>query len=496
MKTQILRLEPHDDYISVRDKLGWKQTGRIVLVWPRRGAILQRELDLLLIQRQVRALSGQLALVTRDPVVRFHAQNLGIPVFESAEAAQRTVWRRGRRKLPPRRRRPRPDLDALRDAARPALPRWYTHPLTRVSAFLLGVLAALALVAVFLPSAHITLTPIVRTEANALSVTASPQVEAVEVGGLLPLRTRTITVEGRATRPVSGLVRLPDTPASGHVRFTNLTDHEVSVPRGTPVFAPDFPELRFETTQEGVVPAGVGQTLVLPVRALQGGTASNLPAGSLVALSGGLGAQLTVTNPAALRGGADVTLPAPSSTDRMTLRNDLLEALQESALQEAENAAQAGDILFAATLQLQEIEEETYTPPEGQAGDTLALLLRATFSVQYVAGEDLRTLAEALAHAQQRPNYHLQPDSLRWEHQTQPTLQPDGYARWRVLVSWQQQADLNLEAGRDLAVGATPQAVRTRLQAMLPLAAPPSIELTPAWWPRLPLLPFRITITV
>ena len=34
-----------------------------------------------------------------------------------------------------------------------------------------------------------------------------------------------------------------------------------------------------------------------------------------------------------------------------------------------------------------------------------------------------------------------------------------------------------------------------RLAAALPLAAPPELRLFPSWWPRLPFLPFRITVT-
>ncbi len=495
MKTQILRLEPHDDYISVRDKLGWKQTGRVVLVWPRHGRILQRELDLVLIQRQARALSGQLALVTRDPQVRFHARALGIPVFESAEEAQRAAWRRRRRKLPPRRRRPHPDLDALRQAARPPLPAWYTHPAARLGTFLVGVLAVLALAALFLPAARLTLRPEERAGERTLTVEAAPQVEAVEISGLLPLRTRAITVEGRASRPVSGLVRLPDAAAQGHVRLSNLTDHAVEVPAGTPVFAPEYPDLRFEITSGGVVPAGVGESLLLPVRALQGGEDGNLPAGSLNALSGGLGAQVTVTNPQALRGGSSATLPAPAPLDRTRLRASLLSALQQTALEEARSAGEPGDVLFAATLQVQDIGEETYLPPEGQAGDTLELTLRATFEVRYISGADLRALAQRLAQTQQLPGYRLLPESIRWEHQSAPALQADGRARWQLHISWRQQAVLDLEQARSLVLGLPPQEARARLEAALPLAEPPRIALFPAQWPRLPWLPFRIQVS-
>ena len=81
MKTYIIQLESHDDVTSICDKMGWAKAGRILLVWPERGRVVTRRLDLTLIQRLCSALGAQLALVTRDPQVRFHARQLLIPVF-------------------------------------------------------------------------------------------------------------------------------------------------------------------------------------------------------------------------------------------------------------------------------------------------------------------------------------------------------------------------------------------------------------------------------
>ena len=105
MKTQIILLEPHDDTISVKDKMEWSQTGRVVLVWPARAQLMDRRLDLVLLQRHSGFLGVQIALVTSDPEVRFNAGQLEIPVFRSVRKAQTGRWARKRRKrsayLPP-----------------------------------------------------------------------------------------------------------------------------------------------------------------------------------------------------------------------------------------------------------------------------------------------------------------------------------------------------------------------------------------------------------
>ena len=97
MKTYILHLESHDDIISARDKMGWGKSGRILLVWPEKGRLLNRRLDLLLLKRHSVNLGAQLAIVSRDPEVRYHAPRLGIPLFKNLRRAQSAAWRTPRR---------------------------------------------------------------------------------------------------------------------------------------------------------------------------------------------------------------------------------------------------------------------------------------------------------------------------------------------------------------------------------------------------------------
>jgi hypothetical protein len=60
MKTHVLQLDVHDDVISVRDKMAWAKTPRLVLVLPRRGRILERTLDLRHLQRHADGLGVSL----------------------------------------------------------------------------------------------------------------------------------------------------------------------------------------------------------------------------------------------------------------------------------------------------------------------------------------------------------------------------------------------------------------------------------------------------
>src|SRR5512143_993059 len=99
MKLQIIQLEPYDDVVSVRDRLSFVNTERVLLVWPRRGEILKRKLDLVLIQREAARRGARLALVTAAPDVLENAADLNISTFPSVTASQQAPWKHPRSKV-------------------------------------------------------------------------------------------------------------------------------------------------------------------------------------------------------------------------------------------------------------------------------------------------------------------------------------------------------------------------------------------------------------
>ena len=74
MKTQVIQLDVHDDVTSIRDKMSWAKTSRILLVYPRRSRILKRTLDLRLLQRHALLLGAQLAIVAPSADIRQSAR--------------------------------------------------------------------------------------------------------------------------------------------------------------------------------------------------------------------------------------------------------------------------------------------------------------------------------------------------------------------------------------------------------------------------------------
>ena len=92
MKTQIIALEAHDDFISVRDRMSWAKSPRILLVWPKYEKITLRGADLRILQQHAATLGAEMGIITRRGDVRRDAERFGIPVFGSAKAAQRQAW--------------------------------------------------------------------------------------------------------------------------------------------------------------------------------------------------------------------------------------------------------------------------------------------------------------------------------------------------------------------------------------------------------------------
>ena len=101
-----------------------------------------------------------------------------------------------------------------------------------------------------------------------------------------------------------GLERREAVAAQGTVRFTagEAAQEDRSIPQGTVCMTAGL--IRFETTREGVIQAGA-LTADVPVRALEPGTAGNVPARTIVSMAVAPLGVASCTNPAACAGGAD-----------------------------------------------------------------------------------------------------------------------------------------------------------------------------------------------
>ncbi len=495
MKTQIIQLDEHDDILSAKDKIGWSQANRVLLIWPEEGSILTRRIDLVLLHRHVRGLGGRIALITRSRQAKIYARQLGIPVFRSTKAAQRSAWRSVPHKsiseaAPNQRREALYRLRGQVLAQRPRLP---SKILPRLIPFFSGMFAFLALVLFFLPSATITLAPAEQPQEVTLDIWANSSILSPNPSGSIPARIVTAEVEGRQQAASTSWASLPSAAAAGSVRFTNLTAAEVSIPAGTIVSTLAAPAVRFETGVRAAVPAGVGQAVDVPVRAVLAGSRGNVSAGQIHAIEGSLGLRLTVDNPEPAAGGADQTSQAPSEADYRQLRESLSKQLQQDALAQMQVELEPGFRLLREGLRQNSVLLEAHQPEAGQPGERAQLQLRVEYAALAVSEPDLRQVAETVLNAGLPSGYLSVPGSLELQDQSAP--RPDGERiHWRVTASRRIYRPLNSKSIARQVAGRSSAQASQLLQQDGSLQSAPQIRVAPAWWNRLPFLSLRIQV--
>jgi hypothetical protein len=486
VKTSVVQLETHDDYLSVRDRLNWIKGGRVLLIWPKRARSLERRLDLVLLQHYAASLGLQVGLVTKDPEVRYHASELGIPTFDSNRQAQSERWpRRYRPAIQPEHHRPRPDFSTLRRRHALASPGWTQHPLVRGIFFTLSILAVLAIALLLIPEAQITLTPKTETQSLVLDVSASPNAQAITLAGDLPTHPVSVILDGSATIQASGTITVPSGYASGNIKLTNLSAITITVPAGSIVSTPDTPPLRFATRQEAQIPAGPGRTVSVMADALTAGTIGNVPAGRIITLEGPLSFQVTATNPLPLHGGSHESARAPTQADFSLLYDQLLAQLEITATAALQASLLAGDQLISTAV-LTDTIEKLYTPATAQPAEQLALTLRLQFSGLAVSADDLHQWAEAVLDASLPAGYTPIVNSLSIRPLTAPDYASNIRASWQIEAKRQIQAHISAQTASILARWHPIEQAKQAL-ATLPLTTPPMLNLSPTWWPFVPL---------
>ncbi|MGD8403532.1 MAG: baseplate J/gp47 family protein [Anaerolineales bacterium] len=493
MKTQLIPLESHDDLISVRDRMSWAKTPRILLVWPKSERIALRPLDLKVLQRHAAALGAQLGLVTRHRAIRREAHAQGIPVFKSTGQAQRAPWPERTLHKKRVRRRPRQNLREIREQIRAGKDGWDSRLVVRIGFFTLGVLAVLVLASLFIPRAQITVTPETEVQSVTLPILADPSLNSVFITGSIPSRELQVVVDGEGQSEATGRMPVPESRAEGLVTFRNLTEEPVTIPAGTVLTSTGLPGVRFVTVGTGDLEGGLEATLDLPVESESPGANGNVDAGAIQAIEGNLGLLVTVTNEESTRGGRNRLADAPTERDHTRLREELLTELETQALREMEALLAQDDQLFKDTLNAEDILEETYDPPLGQPGNSLNLSMRVTFTAWYASGDDLTELASTVLNASKPDGFVASEEPMSFEALNEQQTDSKGITHWvtRVSRNLVRQTDENaittLVQGRSLAIA------QAQLKA-LDTPDPPEIQLIPEWWPWMPLIPFNIIV--
>lgn len=494
MKAHIIQLEHHDDVVSITDKISWSKTARVLLVWPKRGTVLIRQVDLVILQRKALQMGCQLGIVTHNRDVQAIARDTGVAVFSSAADAQRRSWRqrRGLKRRLWKPESPRPARTPQRQFALPSgnFPGWL-----RGVVFAMGIISFALLVLLFFPTSVVTIYPERQTQTLNADVWADPVLEFVNMSGGIPSEWVSVAVDGSTSAAASGSTLAANTFATGTVRFSNLTNQQVEVAAGMVVLTLGNPSVRFETSQTVIVPKGLASQMDCPIRALEPGTSGNVGSDKITAIEGELGLRLTVSNPGPVQGGGNVRQPSPTERDYLKLKETLLEQLAFDAQNEI--AAQIGEekVVLDGTLRQANTLNEVRQPEAGTAASQLNLYMQVEFEGLVVRKADIETVARTALEANKPAGFGALNDTIMIEINT-PWLQSDDVARWQVNASRELIADYSVNELRQYLLGKRVRDVPVLAASLVNLMNRPDVSMAPGWLTWMPLLPHQIRVEV
>jgi hypothetical protein len=503
LKEQIIHLDPHDDYHSLRDKMGWAQTDRILLVLPthERDRLFKRQLDLLLIQRHAATLGAKLALVTDQPRICDYADTLGIPVFDSMDDSHLRPWRSRRPVFPKREERTTVAPESIKPPQAKPLPSWLTSRwITRSSRAIISIIAVSAVIimlALTVPSAEITIKPQGQTINIPLTLIADPsQIETDFSNHRIPARVASITLSTNVEVITTGSTPEATARAGGNVTFTNLTAQPVRIPAGAALRTTSGTPIRFVTQKDVTLEAQRGSSANAPVLAIEPGPPGNVGAGLINSIEGPLATQAAVVNVEAMKGGEVKKVASVTEADRKNAREQALNDLKQRGYSQLLAQLKEGEFAPQSSLRVIKIVSETYDHFVDEKADRLKLELRAEVGLTVVNERMAFAVGQKEIEWRLGDALALAPSSVSFTRDEKATSDDAGRIKFDITAKANASAAIDLEAIKQTARWQPVEQVGNLLYDKYPLNARPEIKLFPSWFQRMPWLAWRIDVVI
>lgn len=509
-RIQRIQLETYDDVVSVKDRLQFVEAGRVILVLPTKGKILQRKLDLVLIQREAARRDLRLALVTKDVTVSENARDLDLSVFYTVEEARTRRWKTPRNKVfVDRQDRPKPQHEAyelMMVASRlkppPGRVRQLQDRMTRGLLFGLTMLVVLFGTYAVVPSATVTIAP-ARDELNiTINIIADPTVdltipESLRIPATVQRRLEeaTVTIETTGRRPAQNSL------AEGVVTFTNNTALAQFIPSGTLILTSTVPPVYFETQEDSALAARVGATVNVAIRALPDNPplAGNQPANAIDKVQGELSESIAVRNqnPTYGEGVREIAFVTEVDQERLqslarqqirqNARNNLLISLDESEY-----------LIVPDSIAIIEERDLLYSADVNQPAETVALTLKAVVEVTIIDLKQAELVAFANLGKYITEGRILNERQLTYRRGEIQQVFDDGRVAFQMRVEGTTYVEVNEQQVRDRLTGLSKAEAIAVLEQeyLLDPQQPPQIDTWPVFLRRMPIIPIRIHVEV
>lgn len=507
----VIQLEPHDDVVSVRDRLSFAGSRRILLVWPPDGEpALRRKLDLVLLQREAYRRGARMALVTRDRQVIDNARDLNISAFPTIADSRRQRWKRGRARVFVTR-TDRPDSAvpyelqdiAMRHRVAPTASQIQLGQIGRAAA-LLGLLAVLfAAVFLLVPSATIVIVPTRQHLDITIRVVADPAAERIDLErGVVPATVLRVELEDSATVETTGTQSREPIPATGIAVFTNQTQQAVTIPAGTTVNTSVGAIVRFRTLEPVNIAGEIGAIAAVAIEAVPEytGPIGNVSAYAINHIDGPLNDILTVQNPDPTDGGANPVDRTVAQADHDRLLAAVRGAIQQQALASLTGLLGEHQQIIPESIRIAETRPEwtIFSAAVGDTTDTVSLTMRATVEAIVLDERLVNQVAFAGLAGRIPPGQIIIPDSMNFSRGEIEQIDGQNRIIFLTMVSGDITVALDSERIRQETAGLSLVAAREYLARTVALdpALPPTIAVWPPFYDRMPVLPSRITVTV
>jgi hypothetical protein len=493
MKTDVIHLEDFDDIDSIRDRLEWSKSDRIVLVWPKRGEIEINQVEMILLARKAEDLGLQIAIVTGSGSTREMAASAGIGSFNSQVSATLARWPSTLPSQIPQH-HDNKDLTALRDRIEQLRFEPERKIITRLLYFSAGVTAVFALILFFLPGATIRLTPARIDQSLDLTIQANPSIKQADITGKIPLLSASNLQNVKEKIETSGQLLIADQYAVGKVSLENLTEKTIQVPEGTIITTLSDPPIRFEITNPVEVQPD-NKPVTVDIRAVLPGSNGNIAAEEIQSVEGSLGPDLAVKNDEPTVNGGESSLRSPSDDDIRDLREKIKSALLAQARKEFGQTKKSGQTFFEKTIKIEKVVDENISTPAGEPADFLEIGMTAEVSILYIEEDDIKTSIREALNTNIPKGYEPENETIVFTTIGEPEFDPDTVSlKWEIQAARKLRSTYSTNAIVQATMGKTPRQALVQISAMMHHQALPQIQIFPTWWPRLPYIPFRIEV--
>lgn len=493
-----VHLHQEDDWPVLWDRLRRVQDRRVVLALPWDPPLFSRPLDYELLWREAQELGKEIAVVSPDPEQRSLARYAGLsafPTLDSAETAR--TWRRPplRDLTPPHKAWWEERIPIWPPPTR-FIPRWIHHVWqgARLTVFLVTLIVILISAVLLVPQASITLVPAGETVSVIVPVGVDRELEAVDMSaGLIPARRVGDYFEGYLEVETTGTSAFVSGRATGSVLFTNLLHQDVTVPAGTMVRTSggSFP-VRFSTTHDVAIPAR-GQASAA-IEALEEGPAGNVGVNQINQVEGIAGLAIRVTNPDPTYGGATQEVRAVSQADMDRARDLLIDQLLGTAYAGLRDYLEPNELLLRHSLTVQGMET-SYNRFLGERADTVGLHMRLLVTGLTVDQGNANAVAYVSLVRNLPDGYELEWTGYEIGEMAEEPV-GEGEYTFFVTASGYASAIIDPQEVQRAAVAQPPEEALEVLASDFPLGSAPQVSVWPDWFPRMPLLPLRIAVSV